>query len=207
VQEVAEQALRSDRAARSALDEAENARIAMENVQSQALRVGEIVGLIDAIATQTNLLALNATIEAARAGEAGRGFAVVAQEVKSLAMQTSGATSDIHRQIEGMREASRTAVHAIGQTNAVIAEVSRIATTVAASVEEQSSALAAISQNVTSASQSSTRGVMGMRDVESAVSGTNITAASVSDISSAVEAEAVTLDEDVQRFLANVRAA
>jgi methyl-accepting chemotaxis protein len=207
VQEVAEQALRSDRAARSALDEAEHARVAMENVQSQALRIGEIVGLIDAIASQTNMLALNATIEAARAGEAGRGFAVVAQEVKSLAMQTTTATNDIHRQIEGMREASHTAVNAIGQTNAVIAEVSRIATTVAASVEEQSSALAAISQNVTAASQSSNRGAMGMRHVESAVSGTNTTAASVSNISSAVETEAVTLDKDVREFLANVRAA
>jgi methyl-accepting chemotaxis protein len=106
-----------------------------------------------------------------------------------------------------MREASHTAVNAIGQTNAVIAEVSRIATTVAASVEEQSSALAAISQNVTAASQSSNRGAMGMRHVESAVSGTNITAASVSNISSAVETEAVTLDKDVREFLANVRAA
>ncbi len=207
VQEVAEQALRSDQAARSALDEAEHARSAMENVQAQAQRIGEIVGLIDAIATQTNLLALNATIEAARAGDAGRGFAVVAQEVKSLAMQTSTATSDIHRQIETMRDASRAAVHAIGQTNAVIAEVSRIATTVAASVEEQSSALAAISQNVTTASQSSTRGAMGMRHVEAAVSGTNTTAASVSDISSAVEAEAATLDGDVRQFLTDVRAA
>ena len=57
------------------------------------------MSLITGIAEQTNLLALNATIEAARAGDAGKGFAVVASEVKTLATQTSQATSEISRQI------------------------------------------------------------------------------------------------------------
>lgn len=57
--------------------------------EPRASKVGEVVGLIEEIASQTNLLALNATIEAARAGEMGRGFAVVASEVKALAAQTA----------------------------------------------------------------------------------------------------------------------
>ncbi|MEO0443708.1 MAG: PAS domain-containing methyl-accepting chemotaxis protein [Pseudomonadota bacterium] len=56
------------------------------------LKIKEIVGSIEEIASQTNLLALNAAIEAARVGEAGRGFAVVADEVRTLATRTQEAT-------------------------------------------------------------------------------------------------------------------
>ena len=57
----------------------------MQTLSATAQRIGEVVSLINDIASQTNLLALNATIEAARAGDAGKGFAVVAGEVKTLA--------------------------------------------------------------------------------------------------------------------------
>ncbi|HTZ81338.1 MAG TPA: methyl-accepting chemotaxis protein [Stellaceae bacterium] len=67
----------------------------MRNLGLAAGRIEQVIKLIHSIAGQTSLLALNATIEAARAGEAGRGFAVVAGEVKSLAKETSAATSEI----------------------------------------------------------------------------------------------------------------
>ena len=84
VNEISQQVASSSEIATRAVKEAENTNSQVSELSAAAAKIGEIVSLIQTIATQTNLLALNATIEAARAGEAGRGFAVVAQEVKSL---------------------------------------------------------------------------------------------------------------------------
>ncbi|MBF0166670.1 MAG: methyl-accepting chemotaxis protein [Alphaproteobacteria bacterium] len=65
----------------------------LKGLGSSLARVTKVSTEIETIARQTRLLALNATIEAARAGEMGKGFAVVASEVKTLAAQTSQATS------------------------------------------------------------------------------------------------------------------
>lgn len=75
---------------------------AMGDIDQSARKIGQIIGVIDSIATQTNLLALNAGVEAARAGEAGRGFAVVAAEIRDLARRCAKAA----KEIEGLISAS-----------------------------------------------------------------------------------------------------
>ena len=68
---------------RQAVQRSDAGQVTIRGLSESTVRIGDVVKLIDSIASQTNLLALNATIEAARAGDAGKGFAVVAGEVKA----------------------------------------------------------------------------------------------------------------------------
>lgn len=79
---------------------------AIERLAEETGTIGSVLTVIHSIAEQTNLLALNAAIEAARAGEAGRGFAVVADEVRSLSLRTSSATTQIQDVIGRLQKAA-----------------------------------------------------------------------------------------------------
>ncbi|KDC45733.1 methyl-accepting chemotaxis protein [Bordetella bronchiseptica] len=103
----------------------------MGEIQQEAQKISEIIGVIDSIAFQTNILALNAAVEAARAGESGKGFAVVAFEVRALAERSAGAAREIRGLIEGSLEKTgkgfRQADNAAGMIREVVASIDEVA--------------------------------------------------------------------------------
>jgi methyl-accepting chemotaxis protein len=158
VGEISRQAADSLSISMEAVKQAKETNVIVSSLAGSAQKIGEVINLINEIASQTNLLALNATIEAARAGEAGRGFAVVAAEVKSLATQTAKATSDISTQITEVQGATVNAVNVIETITRTISKVNEISASIAASVEEQ----AAVTQSISSNMQTAARGVADM---------------------------------------------
>jgi len=86
-----------------------------DELGSQSMRIGAIVGSIQDIARQTNLLALNAAIEAARAGSHGRGFAVVADEVRNLSRQAAESSAQIRQISTGLEQSAEHARQGLQQ--------------------------------------------------------------------------------------------
>ncbi|MFZ6672812.1 methyl-accepting chemotaxis protein [Undibacterium sp. Xuan67W] len=127
----------------------------MHGIQNSALKVQEIVSLIDTIAFQTNILALNAAVEAARAGEQGRGFAVVAAEVRNLAQRSAGSAKEIKLLIDESVGRVKTGVSQINEVNSTLADIVDGIRNLAGNInsistasEEQSNGLAQISEAI-----------------------------------------------------------
>ena len=120
----------------------------VQQLAASAVQIGNVVGLINNIASRTNLLALNATIEAARAGQAGRGFSVVANEVKALAAQTARATAEVRQQIAAMRCTTENVVGAIRDISGTISQLGQVGGDISVAVGQQGDATRGIVSSV-----------------------------------------------------------
>jgi len=206
ISEISRQVQSSSSISAEAVTEAQRTNELVEGLAQTATRIGEVVGLINDIASQTNLLALNATIEAARAGEAGKGFAVVANEVKSLATQTSRATEEISSQIGAVQGATQQAVNAIRAIVTTITRINEIAGAIAAAVEEQGAATQEIARNVQQAAAGTAQVTSYLGDLTMAASEAGSSAGGMLTATQALVAEARTLRSEVDGFLAGIRA-
>jgi len=127
----------------------------MGSINASAMKIVDIVSVIDGIAFQTNILALNAAVEAARAGEQGRGFAVVAAEVRNLAQRSAGAAKEIKTligdSVEKVGIGSKLVDQAGSTMNEVVASIRRvtdIVSEISAASDEQSAGIQQVNQAI-----------------------------------------------------------
>lgn len=192
--------------AQDAVNKVDETNQQMEVLTDTAVKIGEVVELISSIAEQTNLLALNATIESARAGEAGKGFAVVAAEVKELAGQTAKATEEISHQIDDIQQATRHASGSMKNVSTAIQQVNDISLSIASAMEQQTAATVEISGSIHQAAQGTQQVDDSVRAVATASQTTGAASSQVTSSSGELAQQAATLKQEVNRFVAKVRA-
>jgi methyl-accepting chemotaxis protein len=207
IREISTQVQRSVSVSNRATHETQRTSELVHSLSSAAEKIGNIIQLIQAIASQTNLLALNATIEAARAGDAGKGFAIVASEVKNLASQTAQATEQIASQIATIQSATGETVTAISQFDATVREIAEISNAIASAVEQQGAATGEIARNVEEAASGTAAVTREIVDVRAVAGQTDAGAEAALAVAAALQEQAVSLKGNVSEFLRTIRTA
>jgi methyl-accepting chemotaxis protein len=207
VAEITREAAAAGTVTKQAVEETASSTKTVQSLATAAERIGDVVKLINDIASQTNLLALNATIEAARAGEAGKGFAVVAGEVKALAAQTAKATGDIQGQVAAIQAETQHAAAAIGSVATTIGEISAGSERVAAAMRRQADTTQTIVTNLQQARSGTSEVSKDIAGVTEAADRTGDAASHLHEAAATLSRESELLRNEVAVFVDRVRAA
>ncbi len=206
IQEISAQVNGASRNVRDIVQMSETSSAEIQQLSGAVDKIGEILSLIQGIASQTNLLALNATIEAARAGEAGKGFAVVASEVKQLASQTARATTEIVRHIQDIQASTEKAVSSNRNIMTAIQGVEAATTSIAAAMEEQSTATNEISGRIQHVSDSASQLSQHITSLDTTVHQTREATCRVDGAAQDLDAQSTALSSSVEQFFHRLRA-
>ena len=206
IREIRAQTEKSSAMVRGVADKGQGAKTVIERLSQSSSRIGEVVNVINDIASQINLLALNATIESARAGDAGKGFAVVANEVKSLSGQVSRALDEIATQVHDIQAETKLSVEAMNDILGSIQEISESSVVVASAVTQQSDVTREIAHNIHATAQGAREIADNMANVLQSAGQTGATADRVRATTAQLKGQSQALDHEVEAFLRRVRA-
>lgn len=186
IQTNAENAVETERMARSAAKSAEETGGAVTQAVTAMKDIAEKITVIEEIARQTNLLALNAAIEAARAGEHGKGFAVVAAEVRKLAERSGGAAGEISELSSSTVHVAEKAGEQLGQLVPDIQRTAEMIQEISTATNEQNAAVTEINSAI--------------QQLDTVIQQNAASSEEVSSTSENLSAEAVQLQEVLRFF-------
>lgn len=168
-------------------------REAMDKIQEASNKVVSVVKTIEDIADQTNLLSLNASIEAARAGEAGKGFAVVAGEIGSLANESGNA-------VNTTRDLIAISLEEIEKGNNIVNEIVESLDLAVERVQVANDMIQKSAETAEIQMQSMNQIRDGVGEMSQSIQDNSAMAEETSATSEELAAQAVTLNELVQKF-------
>ena len=207
ISEVSTQVTRTSELSQQAGTETSNSADVIQELAQSASAIGEIIDLIETIASQTNLLALNATIEAARAGEAGKGFAVVASEVKALAEQTTQATQQIAERVSGIQSATDQCTASAAKALEAVTQLGELAVASASAIEQQRVATSEFAESAQRAQDGTTSAADDVERVAGFTSETDSVSRSVLEAASEMSSRHKAWKSEFEQFLDSIRAA
>lgn len=187
-------------------DFARSARVEVEGLSEAAHAIGQVIALIQQIASQTNLLALNATIEAARAGAVGQGFSVVASEVKVLANQSAKAAKEIENRIGDIQKSTVRTVEGIKQIASSFEEIEAVANEISAAVDQQRVSTSDIHEAVQNTASRVVRVSDDISGVTKTVSETSGAISEMSRVADVLTAQSAAVRASIETFLRRVAA-
>ncbi len=161
--------------------------VSMMQLSEQSQAIGQIMAVVEDLASQSTLLAVNAAIEAAKAGEHGKGFTVVAQEVKSLAEQSRAATNQVRTILSDIQKATTAAVLATEQGSKAVEAGEKQTALAGESIQSLADSVTQAAQAATQIAASSQQQLVGVDQVAGAME--SIKQASTQNVTSANQLE------------------
>lgn len=205
IRDIVNRARGSAKSAAEALGRARTTDVEVQALADAAQRIGDIVGVIQAIARQTHLLALNASMEASRGGATGQGFEVVANEVKGLADQTARSTEQVTRQIANIQDRVKRAVEAIRGIGDAVGQVAVTADGIAESVEQEGVAMVELGHHLDQATAHAAAAGRALQPLNEAADALTRSTCAMQEAAKVIANRLAALEADIARYLASVR--